>query len=51
MYQELGLTTDEIHTRPGMPELIVKNEIDSKYKNFTLEDLATSHCHIVTKAS
>lgn len=50
MYQSLGIRVDQMHTRPGKPELVNKVKLDKKYADFTQDDLAVSHCHLISRA-
>ncbi|MCH2045055.1 MAG: class I SAM-dependent methyltransferase [Saprospiraceae bacterium] len=49
IYRQLGIPLTEITKRDGDPNEVKLLKIAAKYKDYTLEDLAISHCHIYSK--
>lgn len=51
LYQRIGLKIAYLDTRKGNLEQLKSINLDGKYRAFPLQDLAISHCHIVSKAA
>jgi hypothetical protein len=49
LYDKLNLKILKLNTRKGSPELLSTIKINRKYKEITLEDLAISHCLLVSE--
>ena len=49
LYQKLGIEIAHIETRKGNVHQLQEVPLHHKYRTYPMSDLATSHCHIVSK--
>lgn len=51
LYKDLELINLEVVTRPGFPEQVQKMKLDDKYLSVPLQELAVSHCLLISKTA
>jgi len=49
LYHKVGMQITNLDFREGNLEQLQTIELDGKYKDYPIQDLAVSHCHIITK--
>lgn len=51
LYQKVGITISDVDYRKGSLEKLQTIDLAEKYKDYPPQDLAVSHCHIISKTA